>query len=577
MVLFATWRLVVTVLFASAVYLCLTWSRSELNSPIIKFFSVCLLALLINYSRTCLFNNWVSSLDKRGGNSKNFRGFYLETFFVISTALFTATIFTTLLLYSDKLQQAVTKSQEARREILQIRSDKQFEKLLFEKRGLLSAIQEFEYRLSGGALPIIEQKFKLRRKALIVGNSDYKFEYPLKGVANDINKISSVLADAGYAVTLIRNQSREDTERGVQKFAEAITEDDIIVFYIAGHGYSLAGRNMLADISYDGRKTRADRGHHIESWLDKVLNRKPKFGFFVLDACRETKVEDSFIQKLKVEQDRQSFDPIIFKTYSPPPGVPFVLMQSARAGQYVNDDIGDCIIGSSCSRDKRLSPFASEFSSHFKVDTPITIMIKNMEKGLTERISAVRKNPPPDISPELIEDQDIEVRSSSGGLVIRHISPDSKLATRREKLQDNVLFDELKSCKGIGTRTLSCLERERERLRVEISLLETSASEIRSVNAAVLDYAIKNSGDISVFIRESARHIAFIPIMLIITLILSVDMVMLILGYRLKKAKVDGKYNSSSINKIKNNFMFIYNALILYRRFSTLQAKRGPH
>lgn len=575
MVLFVVWRILVTLLFAAALYLCITWSRSELNSPILKLFSVGLLALILLYARACLLNNWASNLDKRI-NSRTFRGFYLETFLVFSVAIFTATVFTTLILNTDELKQTIIKHQSDRLELLKIRNDKHVEKELIRKREILSAIQEFEYRLSGGELPINENKFKLRRKALIVGNSDYKFVERLTGVANDINPINRVLTDAGYQVTLIRDQSREETERGVSKFADGVTEQDIVILYIAGHGYSLAGKNMLADISFDGEKTRIDRGHHIESWFDKVLNRKPKFSFFVLDACREIAQEMNYIKKIEEERNRLSFDPIILKTYTPSTRVPYIILQSARAGQYANDAIGDCVTGKSCSEENRMSPFASEFSSNFRIDTPLNVMIKNIEKGLSERISAIRTNPPPDLVGQQISDQDIEVRSSSGGLVIRHIAPESKLAARREKLQDNVLFEELKRCKEAGAKTLSCLERERERLKVEVSFIEKNISEISALNSAALSYAIKNSGDLSVVIRESARSIAFLPLMLLMTLILGLDMVMLYIGFRIKRSqKAKNESSSSTPHKLKNIVRFAYNALLDYRiEFSKLRTRQ---
>lgn len=565
MVLFVLWRIVVALLFATALYLCLTWSHAELNSPILKLLSVCLLALLLLYARACLLHNWASNLDKEI-SSKTFRGFYLETPLVFSVALFTATIFSTLLLYTDKLQQTVTKHQTERLEILKIRNDKQVEKNLFQKRDLLSAIQEFEYRLSGGDLPINENKFNLRRKALIVGNSDYKFVARLAGVANDINPINRVLTDAGYQVTLIRDQSREDTEKGVSRFADSVTEQDIVILYIAGHGYSLAGKNMLADISYVWRKTREDRGHHIEGWFDKVLAKRPRFGFFILDACRELGPEESYITKIQGEQSRLSFDPIILKTYTAPPGVPFIVLQSARAGQFANDAIGDCVTGNSCSQDKRMSPFASEFVSQFKIDVPINIMIKNIEKGLSERILAIRRNPPQDIPVDHIRDQDIEVRSSSGGLAIRHIAPESKLAMRREKLQDHVLFQELKTCTEAGAKTIGCLEREKQRLKVEISFLEKNISEISALNSAALSYAIKNSGDLSVVIRESARSIVFLPLIMIVTFVLCLDMVMLHIGFFIKpESKPNNSSKIATSHKLKGIIRFVFNTLLHYR------------
>ena len=192
-------------------------------------------------------------------------------------------------------------------------------------------------------------------------------------------------------------------------------------------------------------------------------------------------------------------------------------------------------------------------------------MIKNTEKGLAQRIVAARQNPPSGVDVSYITDQDIEVRSSSGGMVIRHIAPESKLAVRREKLQDDVLFDELKACKNAEPLTLSCLEREKDKLTKQINFLESNAVDISGFNSKALAYTVDNSGTLSLVIRETAKNVAFLPMMLCLTLFLCLDIVIWFIGHR---TKIPGQQNRFSLARTLNTagiLNVLYNAVFMYR------------
>jgi hypothetical protein len=565
MVMFAMWRIFVMLLFCLAMYLAITWSRSELNNPTIKIVLVGLVGLITIAARNSLFHNWTTNLDRRV-NSKTFRGFYLEGLFALAIALFTATIITSWWLYTQQIERSMNTKQAERLALLKYGTDNQLEKIVSQKRELLSAIQEFEYRLNGGALAISEEKFRLRRKALVVGNSDYKFAEDLPGVRNDISQLPKVFSSAGYSITLVKNESYDETELAISQFVKGISEQDIVILYIAGHGYSLGGRNMLASTTYKEDEDRAAAsGHHIENWFNQILSKKPKFSFFVLDACRDLEQEKSYLEGLTKAPARQGFDPMIFKTYTTSSRMPFIILQSARAGQKANDRIGDCLIGKSCQPENRMSPFASEFINNFKIDSPVSVLIRNTEKGLAQRIVAARQNPPSGVDVNYITDQDIEVRSSSGGMVIRHIAPESKLAVRREKLQDDVLFDELKACKDAEPLTLSCLEREKDKLTKQINFLESNAVDISGFNAKALAHTVDNSGTLSLVIRETARNIAFLPMMLCLTLFLCLDIVICFIGHRTKVSNEQNRFSLARTLNTAGILSVLYNAFFMYR------------
>lgn len=149
-------------------------------------------------------------------------------------------------------------------------------------RALLLAA--FATLLSG--LPALAEK----RVALVVGNSKYSAATPLANPANDANDIASALKTAGFEVILGLDVDKRGFDTKIRNFAELLDDSDVAVFFYAGHGLQVGGRNYL--IPVDARLDN-ERDLDFDSIsLDLVLKqmergRGEKTNIVFLDACRD--------------------------------------------------------------------------------------------------------------------------------------------------------------------------------------------------------------------------------------------------------------------------------------------------
>lgn len=134
-----------------------------------------------------------------------------------------------------------------------------------------------------------------QRLALVVGNSSYKVS-PLRNPVNDASAIAQKLSALGFTVTLKLDQDRAGMERAIREFGNRLRGGGAGLFYYAGHGMQVKGRNYLipvdADIqSEDEVPYRAVDANEI---LAKMETAKNRLNIMILDACRNNPFARSF-------------------------------------------------------------------------------------------------------------------------------------------------------------------------------------------------------------------------------------------------------------------------------------------
>src|SRR5271165_2212403 len=125
------------------------------------------------------------------------------------------------------------------------------------------------------------------RFALVIGNGVYKGVPALANPPNDAKDIAAALKSLGFTVTLGIDLDQAGMQRAIAEFAGQAAEADASLFYYAGHGVQLAGRNYLIPVGAELR-TPADIGARTIA-LDPVLAQLGKgrgSHFIFLDACR---------------------------------------------------------------------------------------------------------------------------------------------------------------------------------------------------------------------------------------------------------------------------------------------------
>ena len=84
-----------------------------------------------------------------------------------------------------------------------------------------------------------------KRVALIIGNSAYTAASPLANPANDAGDMAVALKQIGFEVLAGADLDKRAFDAKVREFARALPSADVAVFYYAGHGLQVGGRNYL--------------------------------------------------------------------------------------------------------------------------------------------------------------------------------------------------------------------------------------------------------------------------------------------------------------------------------------------
>ena len=141
-----------------------------------------------------------------------------------------------------------------------------------------------------GLLFVCQPALAEKRVALVVGNSTYKAVNPLANPVNDANDISSALKDAGFDVVLGIDVDKRDFDARIRSFTELLENADVAIFFYAGHGLQVAGRNYLIPVD---AKLQNERDLDFDAVnLDFILKqmelgRADKTNIVFLDACRD--------------------------------------------------------------------------------------------------------------------------------------------------------------------------------------------------------------------------------------------------------------------------------------------------
>ena len=125
------------------------------------------------------------------------------------------------------------------------------------------------------------------RFALVIGNGAYKHVPALSNPPNDAEDVAATLKSLGFKVTLKLDLDLAAMQRAVDEFALGSVDADVSLFYYAGHGLQLAGRNYLVPVGAELRKL-DDLATRMVA-LDPVLAELGKgrgLHLVFLDACR---------------------------------------------------------------------------------------------------------------------------------------------------------------------------------------------------------------------------------------------------------------------------------------------------
>lgn len=127
----------------------------------------------------------------------------------------------------------------------------------------------------------------MNRKAYVTGNSNYyNPKDKLINPINDANAITEILEYKGFQVT--KHLDDDSMKTNFEDFLKQVENNDLVIFYFAGHGVEYRDTNYLLSISFSTlgiEKTSLS----IDEIQNKLHNKNPHgIKLIITDACRNT-------------------------------------------------------------------------------------------------------------------------------------------------------------------------------------------------------------------------------------------------------------------------------------------------
>lgn len=125
------------------------------------------------------------------------------------------------------------------------------------------------------------------RVALVIGNGDYSDTTKLANPVNDASDIAAKLRDLGFIVVEGENLGKRDMEQKIGEFSDQLEGSEAAVFYYAGHGISVGGRNFVVPV--DAHLNAPAKLKFESISIDDVvelMRQQSEVNILILDACR---------------------------------------------------------------------------------------------------------------------------------------------------------------------------------------------------------------------------------------------------------------------------------------------------
>ncbi len=133
------------------------------------------------------------------------------------------------------------------------------------------------------------------RLALVVGNSAYSTS-PLRNPVNDARAMAEGLTNAGFEVILREDLSQNDMKRAIREFGRRLRNGGVGLFYYAGHGVQVEGRNYLIPVNavINSEPEVEYESVDVGFVLAQMESARSRLNIVILDACRDNPFARSY-------------------------------------------------------------------------------------------------------------------------------------------------------------------------------------------------------------------------------------------------------------------------------------------
>jgi hypothetical protein len=128
-----------------------------------------------------------------------------------------------------------------------------------------------------------------KRKALVIGNDQYRHVTRLDNARADARAMSQSLQTLGFHVTLALDQTERGLKETLRNFKSSVEGGDEVVVFYAGHGVQIGTTNYLLPVDITGQNEDQVRDEAIQMQriLDDMQERRTGFLLMIVDACRD--------------------------------------------------------------------------------------------------------------------------------------------------------------------------------------------------------------------------------------------------------------------------------------------------
>lgn len=136
----------------------------------------------------------------------------------------------------------------------------------------------------------------LRRIALVIGNGAYTNAPPLKNPPNDARDMAATLKLLGFSVSSAIDADQRTMKRLIREFGQQLKTGGQGLFYYAGHGVQMRGRNYLIPANADitSETDVEDQSVDLNLVLGLMDEAQNGLNIVILDACRNNPFTRSF-------------------------------------------------------------------------------------------------------------------------------------------------------------------------------------------------------------------------------------------------------------------------------------------
>lgn len=147
---------------------------------------------------------------------------------------------------------------------------------------------------SGNRDPAASETATGMRIALVIGNSAYQGAAALRNPANDAKDMANKLNKLGFDVTLVTDVPLRQMLRTLTMFGDKVRDGSEVLFFYAGHGMQVRGKNYLIPIDAEigSESSVSSEAVDVDQLLDKLS--RARLSMVILDACRNNPFERRF-------------------------------------------------------------------------------------------------------------------------------------------------------------------------------------------------------------------------------------------------------------------------------------------